>query len=103
MIAYKAKTVVAGALALASIILVQTRADAQGASAAMRQACRGDYEKFCTGVMPGGGRIAACLKSHASELSQECQQALESAAGAPKTRDDEPDRFARPLTDTTGI
>jgi Cysteine rich repeat len=104
MIAYKAKPVVAGVLALASVIMVQTRADAQGASAAMRQACHADYQQFCSGVMPGGGRIAACLKSHASELSSGCQQALEKAAsGAPKMRDDAPGHFEHAVTDTIRI
>ena len=40
---------------------------------AMRAACQPDVEKFCADVTPGGHRIAACLRAHASELSQACQ------------------------------
>lgn len=35
--------------------------------------CKADAEKFCKDVKPGGGRIMACLKEHAAELSAECR------------------------------
>jgi hypothetical protein len=35
----------------------------------IKQACQPDAEKFCKGIKPGEGRIAACLKSHESELA----------------------------------
>lgn len=35
--------------------------------------CAGDAKKFCQGIIPGGGRIAACLMSHEAELSPACQ------------------------------
>ena len=34
--------------------------------------CEADIKKFCPDVRPGGGRIQACLKEHAKELSPEC-------------------------------
>lgn len=37
-------------------------------------ACRPFVEQFCKEVQPGHGRIAVCLKAHASELSQECRE-----------------------------
>lgn len=40
----------------------------------IKEACRPDAEKFCKGIKPGGGRIAACLKSHESELAPACQK-----------------------------
>ncbi|MCA6111669.1 cysteine rich repeat-containing protein [Bradyrhizobium sp. CNPSo 4026] len=40
------------------------------------QTCRGDYSRLCSNVSPGGGRIMACLQSHARELSSGCAQAL---------------------------
>lgn len=43
------------------------------------QACRADYKKLCDGVKPGEGRGLACLKQHASELSEGCKTALSEA------------------------
>jgi hypothetical protein len=39
----------------------------------VQEACKGDAEKFCQGIRPGGGRILACLKSHEAELSGPCK------------------------------
>ncbi len=58
----------AGVLALASVTPNLTYA----ASDLMR-ACRADYRKFCSGMKPGGGRIADCLKQYQAELSPSCQ------------------------------
>src|SRR5438552_13311 len=35
--------------------------------------CKADHEKFCKDVKPGDGRIIACMKEHAAELSPECK------------------------------
>jgi len=40
--------------------------------------CKPDVDKLCKGVEPGRGRIRACLKSHQSDLSPACQQAIAS-------------------------
>ena len=37
-------------------------ATAQTLTAEQQAACKGDYQKYCKGTMPGGGRIIACLK-----------------------------------------
>ena len=42
----------------------------------LMQICRGDYDRLCSGIMPGGGRVLACLQSHTSELSAACAQAM---------------------------
>jgi hypothetical protein len=59
--------------------------DAPSAAAAppassMREACKTDYQKFCSGVQQGGGRIIQCLNSHKGELTTACQEALAKAA-----------------------
>jgi hypothetical protein len=46
----------------------------------LRRECGTDFQKFCSGVGLGGGRGAACLKEHASDLSPSCRTALMSAA-----------------------
>ena len=43
---------------------------------AMVQVCRADYDRLCAGVVPGGGRVLACLQSQANQLSPGCAQAL---------------------------
>jgi hypothetical protein len=47
---------------------------------AVRSKCSGDFHKLCSGVPLGGGRAAACLRAHASELTPACRGALQSAA-----------------------
>lgn len=36
------------------------------------RACMGDYQRFCYGVRPGGGRILSCLSQHTSQLAPDC-------------------------------
>jgi hypothetical protein len=50
---------------------------AQTASADQRGACKADYEKFCAGTAPGGGRIVACLSKQRDKLSDACKKALD--------------------------
>ncbi|PBC07635.1 cysteine rich repeat-containing protein [Mesorhizobium sp. WSM3859] len=52
----------------ASVALAQTAAE--------REACQADYEKFCKGVQPGGGRIIKCLNDHLSDLAPQCQKVV---------------------------
>ena len=47
---------------------------------AFAAACEEDTAKFCPGVKPGGGRIAACLKEHTAKLSSACAEQV-SAVG----------------------
>jgi len=46
---------------------------------AIMHACRADYDRLCGDVIPGGGRILACLQAHTRELSQGCVQAIPDA------------------------
>jgi len=49
---------------------------------AAREACQPDVAKLCADVKPGGHRVAACLRDHASELSQACQAAMPAKKGS---------------------
>jgi hypothetical protein len=51
------------------------RAGGQGGGA--MKACQPDRQKYCAGVEKGGGRIMACMKEHAAQLSPGCKSALQ--------------------------
>lgn len=66
--------------ALAGLVLATTVAPVQAQDrGAMRQACGQDVARLCPGVKPGGGRIIACFKEKAAELSPGCRTALQQA------------------------
>jgi Cysteine rich repeat len=44
-------------------------------------ACKQDVQTLCPGIQPGGGRIVACLKSHAEQVSPDCKAAIKAARG----------------------
>jgi cysteine rich repeat protein len=50
---------------------------AQDFTAEQRAACRGDYNKFCQGTRPGGGRVLACLSRQYSALSETCKKVVD--------------------------
>jgi hypothetical protein len=64
---------IAAALALR---IAATPGAATAQTQTMQQACRADYDRLCAGVLPGGGRILACLQSHADKLDPACKEAL---------------------------
>ena len=78
---------IAAASFMAGLLVVQfALADAAAAGDA-RVACKGDYQRLCNNVSPGGGRIAQCFKQHESELSSQCKTALvEAKAERDKTQ-----------------
>ncbi len=41
--------------------------------------CRPDYHRFCSYVVPGGGRVARCLLDHETELTPSCLMPLKLA------------------------
>jgi hypothetical protein len=61
--------------ACALAVLGQTPARAQ-----LLAECRGDVQRFCTGVPLFGGRIAQCLEQNADKLSAGCKKAIASRA-----------------------
>jgi hypothetical protein len=47
-------------------------------AAEQRGACKADYDKYCAGTLPGGGRVVACLNKQHQQLSDACKQVLAS-------------------------
>ena len=64
-------------VAVAAVVIgFSTTAFAQNLTAAQRTACKGDYDKYCTGTIPGGGRVIACLNKQRDSLSDACKKVL---------------------------
>ena len=63
--------VAAIAFGLSSAALAQTL------TAEQQAACKGDYQKYCKGTMPGGGRIIACLNKQRDQLAEACKKVLD--------------------------
>jgi hypothetical protein len=63
-------------LATTAVVGASYVASAQELTAAQRAACTGDYQKFCKSVMPGGGRIIACLSKQTDNLTPACKKEL---------------------------
>ncbi len=59
------------------------------------RACAGDVERLCSGIMPGDGRIKACVKDKLTQMSLPCFDALVSAIAANK---EPPPDFAKGAT-----
>jgi hypothetical protein len=53
--------------------------------AAIRSACRSDYQKVCAGVPTGGAAALQCLEKNKSKVSGGCQQAVNAASGGTAT------------------
>lgn len=45
---------------------------ATGAQASVLEACKTDIEMYCSAVVPGDGRLAACLYAHGANVTDEC-------------------------------
>ena len=67
-------------LVLTAVLLCgSTAVHAQELTSAQRDACMGDYQKFCKSVEPGGGRIIACLAKESDKLTPACKKVLAAA------------------------
>ena len=66
-------------LTTAAVLCMSQAALAQEMTAEQRSACMGDYEKYCKGVTPGGGRIIACLAKESDKLAPACKKVLAAA------------------------
>src|SRR5712691_4444380 len=49
---------------------------------AMRQACRSDYQTYCSSVPTGGSAALTCLQQKAQSLSGPCQRAVATVGGS---------------------
>jgi hypothetical protein len=54
-------------------------------AAAIRSACRTDYQKVCAGVPTGGAEALQCLEKNKAKVSGSCQQAVNAATGGAAT------------------
>ena len=66
-------------LTAAAALCLSQAAFAQELTTEQRNACMGDYEKYCKGVTPGGGRIIACLAKENDRLTPACKKVLAAA------------------------
>ena len=48
------------------------------------EACKGDVEKFCKDMKPGGGRMLTCLKHHKADVSEACRDQMKHGRDAVK-------------------
>ena len=64
---------------IAAVLCTSVSAFAQELTAEQRNACMGDYEKYCKGTVPGGGRIIACLAKSSDKLTAACKKVLAEA------------------------
>jgi hypothetical protein len=64
-------------IVVACVVGFSTVVFAQNQRGAMREACKADFEKFCSDVQRGGGRIVECLNKQHDSLSEPCKTALD--------------------------
>jgi hypothetical protein len=72
---FAALIVAAAAMPLAA--LAQAQNQPIGPTPEQRAACQADYDRFCVGMIPGDGRIIACLKRQYDQLSESCRKLLD--------------------------
>jgi hypothetical protein len=73
------RVILVATLLCASQVCASQAAFSQELTAEQRSACMGDYEKFCKGTTPGGGRIIACLAKSNDKLTPACKKVLAEA------------------------
>ena len=65
-------------LAIVAFVVAFSGVASAQSSSDQRGACKADYDKFCAGIAPGGGKIIACLNAKRDQLSATCKAALDS-------------------------
>ena len=69
--------IVAAASATCHATGAQAQNQPMGPTPEQRAACLADYDKFCVGMIPGGGRIIACLKKQYDQLNESCRKLID--------------------------
>ena len=64
-------------VSLTAVAFIGSHGIALAQTAAEREACEADFQQFCSGVAPGGGRIIACLREHVYKLTPQCKTVVE--------------------------
>ena len=64
---------------IAALLCASDAAFSQELTAEQRSACKGDYNKYCKGTTPRGGRIVACLSKSSDKLTAGCRKVLTEA------------------------
>ena len=65
-------------LRFAVLVLAIGCSGSANAQTDQRGACKADYDKYCAGTLPGGGRVVACLNKQQHQLSDACKKVLAS-------------------------
>lgn len=65
------KSVIYSIVTIVSVLTLSLPAWAQS------NPCLADYKKYCSGVVPGGGRIIQCLNKKADALSPNCRASVQ--------------------------
>jgi len=66
-------------IVITALVCISGAAFSQELTAEQRNACMDDYEKYCKGTEPGGGRIIACLAKSNDKLTPACKKVLAAA------------------------
>ena len=80
-----ARIAVFSSLCLAAMLLLPA---SMATSVELTGACLKDAKAQCPGVQAGGGKIRDCLKTHITDLSDECKEVLVKAINVKACADD---------------
>lgn len=74
----------ASTLALAGALSLAAAGSASAYSSAVRKACAGDYQNFCSQYVPESAQARRCFESNRKSLSKYCVSALVKAGEVPR-------------------
>ena len=80
--AWTRRLVISSLVFLVVIGAASAQQPTQAQIGAIRQACRADYQAYCSSVPTGGSAALACLRQNAQTLSAPCQRAVAAVGGA---------------------